>query len=77
MPNFDDVSKRSLNEAPPVCRYLRTKALHVYGQHTPDAFITSRSSHYHCMRTQFVTGPDHAPCLPEACRSHRGCFVEG
>jgi hypothetical protein len=46
----------------------------VYGRDTPDAFATSRSSHYHCLRTQFVTGPDQSPCLPEDCQPGRGCF---
>ena len=58
----------------PVCKNLRTKALHVYGRDTPDAFATSRSSHYHCLRTQFVTGPDGDLTVPETCRPSRACF---
>jgi hypothetical protein len=74
MPTFDDESRAKMEAGLPVCRFLRTKALHVYGQDTPDAFMTSRSSHYTCLRTQFVTGPDAAPCLPEDCRPGRRCF---
>jgi hypothetical protein len=58
----------------PVCRHLRTKGMHVYGQDTPDAFSTSRSSHYHCLRTQFVTGPDGGLSVPEQCAVGRSCF---
>lgn len=65
---------RVIDRDQPVCRALRTKAMHVYGHDTGDAFVTSRSSNYQCMRTQFVTGPDAAPCLPEACTPARGCF---
>ncbi len=72
MPTFDDRPRPELDA--PVCRFLRTKALHVYGQDTPDAFSTSRSSSYHCLRTQFVTGPDAAPCVPEDCQPGRRCF---
>jgi hypothetical protein len=46
----------------------------VYGQDTPDAFVASRSSHYSCLRTQFITGPDQGLCVPEACHPARGCF---
>ena len=59
----------------PVCRHLRTKGMHVYGHETPDVFQTSRSSHYQCLRTQLVTGPDQGLCLPESCTPARGCFV--
>lgn len=76
MPTFDDHTRAKMTEQPPVCRFLRTKALHVYGQDTPDAFVTSRSSHYQCLRTQFVTGPDQAPCLPEDCQPGRRCFEQ-
>lgn len=76
MPTFDDHARRAMDEQTPVCRYLRTKALHVYGQETPDAFVTSRSSHYHCLRTQFITGPDRGVCVPEECRPGRSCFEE-
>jgi hypothetical protein len=75
MPTFDDLSREKLESGTPVCRHLRTKALHVYGQDTPDAFVTSRSSGYHCLKTQFVTGPDGAPCLPEDCQTGRRCFA--
>ncbi|MCA9706198.1 MAG: hypothetical protein KDK70_10145 [Myxococcales bacterium] len=74
MPTFDDHSRRLLESGTLVCRYLRTKALHVYGQDTPDAFVTSRSSHYACLRTQGVTGPDQALCVPEQCQPGRACF---
>lgn len=70
MPTF----LRVVDTTQPVCRSLRTKALHVYGQDTPDAFSTSRSSHYHCMRTQFVTGPDGQLTVPEHCKPGRPCF---
>jgi hypothetical protein len=74
MPNFDEAS-RLLSEADaPVCRHLRTKALHVYGQDTPDAYLTSHSSSYQCLRTQFVVGPDQSPCVPESCQPSRDCF---
>jgi hypothetical protein len=63
-----------IDPARPVCRHLRTKALHIDGRDAPDAFITSRSSHYHCLRTQFVTGPDGGLCLPEECQPGRSCF---
>lgn len=53
---------------------MRTKAMHVFGQDTSDAHSTSRSSHYHCLKTAFVTGPDHAPCSPEDCEPSRACF---
>lgn len=76
MPTFDDHSRRKLEAGTPVCRHLRTKALHVYGQDTPDAFVTSRSSSYHCLRTQFVTGPDQALCAPEECQPGRHCFED-
>ena len=49
--------------------------MHVFGSNTADAFATSRSSSYHCLRTAFVTGPDHAPCAPEMCAPGRACFV--
>lgn len=74
MPTFDDATRERMMAELPVCKHLRTKALHVYGQDTPDAFTTSRSSHYACLRTQFVTGPDSSPCLPEDCQPGRGCF---
>lgn len=74
MPTFDEHTRKEMQHGTPVCRFLRTKALHVYGQDTPDAFVTSRSSHYTCLRTQFVTGPDAAPCVPEDCRPGRRCF---
>lgn len=75
MPTFDDHTLEKMAAGTPVCRSLRTKALHVYGQHTPDAYVTSQSSHYHCLQTQFVTGPDGAPCVPEECQPGRGCFA--
>jgi hypothetical protein len=74
MPTFDDHTLAKLRADTPVCRHLRTKALHVYGQDTPDAFSTSRSSSYQCLRTQFVTGPDDALCVPESCQPGRACF---
>ena len=74
MPTFDDLADQLIASGAPVCRHLRTKALHVYGQDTPDAVITSRSSSYQCLRTQFVTGPDAGLCVPEACQPDRGCF---
>ncbi|MCY1011782.1 hypothetical protein OV079_40765 [Nannocystis pusilla] len=40
MPTF----LRVVDPDQPVCRHLRTKAMHVYGRDTPDAFSTSRSS---------------------------------
>lgn len=74
MPTFDEHSRKLLETGTPVCRHLRTKALQVYGQDTPDAFVTSGSSHYHCLRTQFVTGPDDELCVPEECQPGRDCF---
>ena len=74
MPTFDDATRELQDADHPVCKHLRTKALHVYGRDTPDAYATSRSSHYHCLRTQFVTGPDSSPCVPEDCQPGRGCF---
>jgi hypothetical protein len=74
MPTFDEDTLKKQLEDGPVCRHLRTKALHVYGRDTPDAFVASRSSHYHCLRTQFVTGPDQSPCVPEDCQPGRNCF---
>jgi len=76
MPTFDDDTRALLEADTPVCRYLRTKALHVYGADTPDAFATSRSSSYQCLKTQFVTGPDRALCVPEDCQPGRECFEE-
>ena len=76
MPTFDDDSTSADRHNRPVCRFLRTKALHVYGPDTPDAYATSRSSSYQCLRTQFVTGPDRAPCVPEDCQPGRDCFEE-
>lgn len=70
MPTF----LRVVDTTRPVCRHLRTKGMHVYGQDTPDAFATSRSSNYHCLRTQFVTGPDGALSVPEQCKPGRDCF---
>ena len=75
MPTFDELSQRKRNDGTPVCAHLRTKALHVYGDDTPDAWVTSRSSSYSCSRTQFVTGPDEEPCRPEACQPGRPCFA--
>jgi hypothetical protein len=66
---------RSIDGEAPVCRHIRTKGMHVYGQDTGDVFQTSRSSHYHCLCTQTVTGPDQRLCVPEACTPSRGCFV--
>jgi hypothetical protein len=74
MPTYDDLADALIASGAPVCRHLRTKALHVYGQDTPDAVITSRSSSYHCLRTQFVTGPDARLCVPEECQPGRDCF---
>jgi hypothetical protein len=74
MPTFDEHSRDKLDAGPPICRHMRTKALHVYGQETPDAFVTSRSSGYQCLRTRFVTGPDDALCVPEQCQPGRACF---
>lgn len=70
MPTF----LRVVDTTQPVCRHLRTKGMHVYGRDTPDAFSTSRSSHYHCLRTQFVTGPDGGLSVPEQCAAGRECF---
>lgn len=70
MPTF----LRVVDTSQPVCRHLRTKGMHVYGHDTPDAFSTSRSSHYHCLRTQFVTGPDGELSVPERCAAGRECF---
>lgn len=70
MPTF----LRVVDTDQPVCRHLRTKALYVHGHDTPDVFFTSRSSHYHCLRTQFVTGPDGGLTVPESCQPERGCF---
>lgn len=74
MPTFSDLAKSRSEADHPVCRFLRTKALHVYGQDTPDVYVTSSSSSYQCLRTQFITGPDHSPCVPEACQPGRDCF---
>ena len=74
MPTYDDPETQRRLALRPVCRFLRTKALHVYGRDTPDAYRTSASSHYHCLKTQFVVGPDQAPCVPEACQAGRHCF---
>lgn len=76
MPTFDQTSDLKRASGTPVCRNIRSKALHVYGSDTPDAFITSRSSSYQCLRTEFVTGPDQALCLPEQCQPGRACFEE-
>lgn len=76
MPTFDEESQRRHAARTPVCRYLRTKGLHVYGADTPDVYVTSRSSSYHCLRTAFVTGPDQALCLPEHCQPGRPCFED-
>jgi hypothetical protein len=76
MPTFDDHTNEKLAAGKAVCRHMRTKALYVYGQDTPDAVMTSRSSHYHCLRTQFVTGPDQGLCVPERCTPGRSCFEE-
>jgi len=74
MPHFDEQSRKLRDADAPVCRFLRTKALDVYGQQTPDAYVTSGSAGYQCLRTQFVTGPDTRPCLPEDCQPDRDCF---
>jgi hypothetical protein len=66
--------RKSIDRSLPVCRYIRTKGMHVYGMDAGDAFVTSRSSNYHCLRTQKVTGPDDRLCLPERCNAARGCF---
>lgn len=58
----------------PVCKHLRTKALHAFGSETHDAFHTSRSSGYQCLKTCFVTGPDQRLCAPENCQPGRNCF---
>lgn len=71
MPEFINVDKTRK-----VCAHLRTKALHVYGQDTADAFHTSRSSNYHCIHTAFVTGPDGCLVAPEECQPGRACFHE-
>jgi hypothetical protein len=77
MPTFDEHSQKKVDEGTPRCRHLRTKALHVYGRETPDAYVTSRSSSYQCLRTQFTTGPDGGLCVPEDCQPGRDCFVDG
>ncbi|MCB9570017.1 MAG: hypothetical protein H6710_22820 [Myxococcales bacterium] len=64
-----------IDRSRPVCRHLRTKAMHVYGPETGDAFVSSRSSNYQCLRTQQVTGPDDRLCLPESCTPSRECFA--
>lgn len=69
MPNFINVDNSRA-----VCRHMSTKALHVYGQDTSDAFHTSRSSGYQCLKTSFVTGPDGGLCVPESCQPGRDCF---
>ncbi|PRQ09802.1 hypothetical protein [Enhygromyxa salina] len=69
MPEFTRV-----DDSRPVCKHLRTKALHAYGAQTHDAFHTSRSSSYQCLKTCFVTGPDRQLCVPEACQPGRTCF---
>ena len=76
MPTFDEHSRKLMEAGTPRCRHLRTKALHVYGRETPDAYVTSRSSNYQCLKTQFVTGPDGGLCVPEDCQPGRGCFEE-
>mgnify|MGYP001227906785 FL=1 len=70
MPTF----LRVVDPTVPVCKHLRTKALHVYGRDTSDAFSTSRSSHYHCLRTQFIIGPDGGLSVLESCWPGRDCF---
>ena len=72
MPSFLHIIDRDQ----PVCKNLRTKALYVYGHDTPDMFRTSRSSGYQCLKTQFVTGPDNAPCVPDHCTPSRACFEQ-
>jgi hypothetical protein len=76
MPTFDDRSDEKLAAGTRICRHMRTKALYVYGQDTPDAVRTSHSSGYQCLRTQFVTGPDQRLCAPEECTPGRDCFEE-
>lgn len=67
---------KTVDRSRPVCRHLRTKAMHVYGPDVADAFVSSRSSQYHCLKTQQVTGPDDGLCLPESCIGARACFEE-
>jgi hypothetical protein len=69
MPDFIRV-----DNSRPVCKHLRTKALHAYGADTHDAYHTSRSSSYQCLKTCFVTGPDQGLCVPEKCQPGRRCF---
>ncbi|MEZ4383648.1 MAG: hypothetical protein R3A79_20115 [Nannocystaceae bacterium] len=64
-----------IDRSRPICRHIRTKGMHVYGPEATDAFVTSRSSSYQCLRTQQVTGPDDRLCLPESCAPARECFV--
>ncbi len=59
---------------PSTCRYLRGKSYYVHGPHCDAVHRTSASSGYMCLRTQFVVGPDGAPCVPEDCAQGRVCY---
>jgi hypothetical protein len=75
MSTFDESSRSKPAADTPVCRHLRNKEMYVQGQDCEEAFVSSQSSGYRCLRTQFVTGPDDALCLPELCQPGRDCFV--
>jgi hypothetical protein len=75
MSSLDESSRSKLAADTPVCRHLRSKEMYVQGQDCEEAFVSGETSQYCCLRTQFVTGPDDALCLPELCQPSRDCFV--
>ncbi|RMG97084.1 MAG: hypothetical protein D6705_09545 [Deltaproteobacteria bacterium] len=56
------------------CRFLSTKGRVIHGRTAPCLRRTSPSSHYTCLRTQTVLGPDDGLCVPEACTPARPCY---
>ncbi len=62
-------------DTPIPCRHLMSKGRIIHGRSAHCLRETSGSSHYTCLRTQTVVGPDDRLCVPEACQPGRACYL--
>lgn len=59
-----------------VCALLRTKMMHVLGVIERDAWTSSSTAQYWCLRSMQDFGPDGELACPEDCQSCRGCYSD-
>lgn len=60
------------------CKYLQQEKDHIPHPNHKE-FVDKGGipvSHYLCIRTMTVSGPDHLMVAPEHCDSRRTCFVQ-